>query len=442
MESKFHAELAQDLSLMLNDSDDFNVIIQVGEDHNMKEFRMHSNILKARSPYFKNALSGRSTTTKRKTDNFKRSEIIEFKKSHVTPNSFEIILKYIYTGEVDLSKLSGVEILGVLVASDELLLEKLFNYVQDHLIAKQTVWVKQNYVLVLHTIFKLSNYDLQIEETVAWDYLIKWGIEQTPGLVSKNNDKTKWNDNNYRALKRTISHFIPLIRFVEISPADFYDKVRPYKAVIPDYIYEEITEFYYKNTLPKTTILPPRNAKVRIESRLIKLNNACIIAGWIERKNEKSISNKYNFDLLYRSSRDGININTFRTKCNNQGPCLVLVKHQQSTKIYGGYNPLGFMHSGGQWRNTTESFIFSFESDREVQNTNISRVNNNYCNYAIYECYTYGFSFGNMFYMNSDNNIYFSNQGYYDGNIDDVLSPYLNNNFVPGEIEVFKITTS
>ncbi|CAB4399572.1 unnamed protein product [Rhizophagus irregularis] len=101
MDTKFHDDLAQDLSLMLNNSDDYNVIIQVGENHNMKEFRIHSNILRARSPYFKNALStlsGRSS--KRKTDNSKRNDIIEFKKPNINPNSFELILKYIYTGSL------------------------------------------------------------------------------------------------------------------------------------------------------------------------------------------------------------------------------------------------------------------------------------------------------------------------------------------------------
>jgi hypothetical protein len=384
-----------------------------------------------------------------------------------------------------LSKQSGEDILGVLVASDELLLEKLFKHVQDHLIKEQTNWVKQNFVLVLHTVFKLSSCkklqdhcvesicvdpqpfitskdfpsldkdilyellkrdDLQIEEAVAWDYLIKWGIEQTPGLGRKNNNKTKWNNNNYEALKKTLSRFIPLIRFVEISSSDFFDKVRPYKAVIPHHIYEEVAEFYYKNTLPKTTTLPPRAGKIQIESNLIKSRLANIIASWIERKCGKnpSLDKKYKFDLLYRSSRDGINFNTFRNKCNNQGSCLVLVKHQQSAKIYGGYNPLGFTYSNGQWGNTSESFIFSFENSEDIQNMKISRVNSSYYSYAIYEYYNYGFSFGNTFFMNSDNRIYFTDQGYYDGNINDVLSPHINQNgnFVPEEIEAFRITNS
>jgi hypothetical protein len=102
------------------------------------------------------------------------------------------------------------------------------------------------------------------------------------------------------------------------------------------------------------------------------------------------------------------------------------------------------MHSGGQYRNTIESFIFSFENGEDIQNKRISRVNSSYYNYAIYDQYNIGFNFGYTFYMNSDQNIYFTNQGYYDGNIGNVLSPYLNqnNNFVPEEIELFEITTT
>ncbi|POG74409.1 hypothetical protein GLOIN_2v1771413 [Rhizophagus irregularis DAOM 181602=DAOM 197198] len=116
------------ISLMLSDADDYNVNIQVGENENIKEFHAHSNVLRARSPYFK--------------------------------------------------------------------------------------------------------------KIVAWDYLIKWGIDQTPDLGINNNNKINWNNNNYESLKKTLNQFIPLIRFSEIDSADFYDQVRPYKQIIPQYIYE------------------------------------------------------------------------------------------------------------------------------------------------------------------------------------------------------------
>jgi len=115
----------------------------------------------------------------------------------------------------------------------------------------------------------LKRDDLQVEEIDVWDCLIKWGIEQTPGLGSKNSDKAKWNQENFEDLEKTLSQFIPLIRFEEISRADFFNRVRLYKAVFPHHIYEDVVEFYYKETLPKTT-LSPQVGKIQIESKLIK----------------------------------------------------------------------------------------------------------------------------------------------------------------------------
>ena len=85
MASIFHSGLSKDLSLILNDADDFNVIIQVGENRNVKEFRAHSVILRARSLYFKSAFS---------TDwIIKKNNMIMFNKPNITPIVFEMILK-------------------------------------------------------------------------------------------------------------------------------------------------------------------------------------------------------------------------------------------------------------------------------------------------------------------------------------------------------------
>ena len=79
------SDLSKDLSLILNDSDDYNVIIQVGENENVKEFRAHSVILRARSYYFKSALSTGWIT--------KKNDMIIFNKPNITPTVFDIILK-------------------------------------------------------------------------------------------------------------------------------------------------------------------------------------------------------------------------------------------------------------------------------------------------------------------------------------------------------------
>ena len=81
----FHSSLSKDLSLILNNADDFNVIIKVGENHNIKEFRAHSVILRARSPYFKSAFSSSWIT--------KKNDMIMFNKPNITPTVFDMILK-------------------------------------------------------------------------------------------------------------------------------------------------------------------------------------------------------------------------------------------------------------------------------------------------------------------------------------------------------------
>ncbi|RGB23579.1 BTB/POZ protein, partial [Rhizophagus diaphanus] len=406
MTSIFHSSLLKDLSLILNDADDYDVIIQVGENQNTKEFRAHSVILRARSSYFKGALSTNWIT--------KKNNMIMFNKPNITPIVFEMILKYIYIGEINLAKQSGENILELLVAADELLLEELFDHVQDYLIEKQDNWIDKNFILVLHTVFKfpsckkLQDYcldsiceyplqfffsknflsineeillglikrdDLKIEEVTIWDYLIKWGIEQTPGLES---NRAKWNEENYQALKKILNQFIPLIRFVEISRADFFDKVRPYKAIIPKHIFEEIEEFYFKDTLPKTIILSPRTGlpdkKESFKSNIIKPKLANIITNWIYNKDAKfnhTIKNPlYKFKLIYCGNRDGISNNSFKNKCNGRVPSLVLIKAQKSNKIFGGYSSIGFNSLGDQcsivndvrYYYSSDNFIFSFEN--------------------------------------------------------------------------------
>ncbi len=81
----------------------------------------------------------------------------------------------------------------------------------------------------------------QIEEIVIWDNLIKWDIQQIPGL--RNIDRR--SNKNYEDLKNTLTNFIPLIRFLNISSDDFYDKVRPYEQIIPNKIYEHAMTYYF-----------------------------------------------------------------------------------------------------------------------------------------------------------------------------------------------------
>ncbi|CAG8643594.1 16943_t:CDS:1 [Funneliformis mosseae] len=87
MTFEFLSEFSQNFSHLFDDADDYNVKIIVGEIPYTKEFRAHSVILRARSPYFKRALSQYWTIEK--------NRMIEFKKPNISPTVFEMIIKYI-----------------------------------------------------------------------------------------------------------------------------------------------------------------------------------------------------------------------------------------------------------------------------------------------------------------------------------------------------------
>jgi hypothetical protein len=245
---------------------------------------------------------------------------------------------------------------------------------------------------------------------------------------------------------------------VELSPIDYFDKVRPYKPIIPNHVYDEVEEFYFKGTLPKTTTLPPRTGTIQqIISKIIKPELSSIIINWINKKNanassfprmEKADINRpkltniiinwignamfvrtekdplYRFKLIYRGSRDGISSDSFKNKCKGRVASLILIKIRQSNKIFGGYSSIGFNSIGGssshfdgfQSYNSPDNFIFSFENSEDIQNMKISRVVNS--SVAILDCDEHGFNFGCGSLCMVDQNLYALNYyGIYENNL-------------------------
>ncbi len=77
--------LLKEISNLYDEADDYNVKIEVGEESEMKIFKAHSVILRARSTYFRSAFS--SNWAK------KEGDFLIFKKPNMTPIVFQIILK-------------------------------------------------------------------------------------------------------------------------------------------------------------------------------------------------------------------------------------------------------------------------------------------------------------------------------------------------------------
>ncbi|CAG8557920.1 3723_t:CDS:1 [Acaulospora colombiana] len=293
--------------------------------------------------------------------------------------------RYIYSGVLNLTGVSNFDILDLLVASDELLLSELTEHVQNHLIEHTDSWLEQNFIKVLHTIFRLVSCkelkdhclksicdnpkpffdsedflsldkdiflelikcdELIIEEADIWEHLIKWGIYQTPEIEGmKSSDVKNFSDKNFKDLKKTMNPFILYVRFYEISSKDFFNKVRPFQKVLPESIFEDTMSFLMAKTEPKQEILPARTSAIIKDSKILSRRHANIISNWIEKRDAFETMNKekqHHFALLYRGTRDGFDDDSFRQKVNGQGQAIVVIKVKDSGNIIGGFNANGW----------------------------------------------------------------------------------------------------
>ncbi|CAG8779839.1 12176_t:CDS:2, partial [Acaulospora morrowiae] len=212
---------------LYNASEDFNVVITCGQKPNVEKFQAHSVILRARSAYFREALSNKVA---------KKGGMIILNQPGISPGAFGHILSYIYNGTITLEEdTAKMHYLELLIASHELNLDELLEYTQDYIVENQGEWIRQHLVKIVRVttnnqyLSKLGAYcqmlvntnpseilkagdslsleeeymillikrdDLQIEEIEIWNFVLKWGIFQHKSLSS---DVSKWTDEDFCA---------------------------------------------------------------------------------------------------------------------------------------------------------------------------------------------------------------------------------------------------
>ncbi|RHZ86520.1 hypothetical protein Glove_50g95 [Diversispora epigaea] len=417
MALKFFDKLSQNFIELLNDKDDYNVIIEV---KNMeKSFTAHSNILKHRSSYFR-----------RKLENIphpNENNIKTITESSISAQIFEIILKYIYGGIVNLENVDARFIFDLMLATNEIELEELTNKLETHLIDTKTSWLKSHFSFVYRTIFskndfeKLENYcndivakypylifdsddftslsesalvsllkrdDLQMKEIKIWDYVIKWGISQNPVLPA---NLDEWSKENFLTLKTILQQCLPYIRYFHLSGDEVLDSIRPYKRILDKQLWKDIDQHLLSPKRPvKSIILPARTVLVtelpfRADgskepfSTIISEEHAAEISSWIDRKATiySTTNIPYKFELILRGSRDGFAPQTFWDICHGHAGTVVIAKVKGTDEILGGYNPLAWDNSNinNKSMKTKDSFIFSLKNGN-IQNSILSRVKN------------------------------------------------------------------
>ncbi|CAG8471169.1 6703_t:CDS:2 [Acaulospora colombiana] len=381
----FLKDLSRDYESLLENGNFSDVVIRVGGEFNhIKEFRAHSMVLRARSSYFRIALS----------DNWaKRVEnVIVFEKPNIHPKEFEVIIKYMYSGIFKLNSEDLRFVVNILVAADELGLSELFDCIQEYLILTMENSLLQNFGLIHkiasqhesfkrlqkfcanaitylpYTIFQAEDFDflgqdalisllkhedLPIEEGEVWDIIIRWGMAQIPTLPSAITD---WTSSDFEELENILKPCISLIKFEHISPDDFILKVEPFRKIMDRNLYDRILEYHFlANSRPRSSNMKHRG----VDSLLIGLRHVVHFANWIDNNTTYTTeTSPYKFDLLLRGTKDGFTPKKFHSKCDYEGSTLIIVRIKNTNELLGGYNPLDWK-SDNTYGQTNKSFIFN-----------------------------------------------------------------------------------
>ncbi|GBB87679.1 hypothetical protein RclHR1_14160005 [Rhizophagus clarus] len=425
MSFEYSQEVIDDLENLLETDEGYDVIIYAGENENVKEIHALSNILRIKSQYFRTAFSNEFA---------KKDGKFILITPNIPPQLFKIILRFIYCGKIDLTKLQGPDVLKLLVVVDELKIQTLILCIQEYLVKYIHIFLQQYPIEILETIHQheiftdLWNYcleeicaepdilfksdkfinlkvtllelllkrdDLLLDEIDIWDNLIRWCFSQHPCI--QQDDVNKWNNEEIIIMKRTLHEFIPLIRFYHITSEDFLLKVYPFRMLLPEDLINNVLAFHMApNKILKSDMQPFRKQKSVSDSAIIDDEHFAIFSSWIEKENDSYYNKRnipYNFKLLYNSSRDGNSAADFHKRCDNKGATIVIAKVANSDEIIGGYNPVSW-DSTNTWKSTKNSFIFSFMSSTNLQTAKVSHINVGYFDYSIYCYQNHGPTFG------------------------------------------------
>src|SRR5436189_1708755 len=226
--------------------------------------------------------------------------------------------RFIYCGNIELKNLQGPDVLKLLIAVDELNIQSLISHIQEFLIEHQTEFLHQNPTEILETIYQHESFmdlwnfcleniceepkilfdsdkfinlkapllelllkkdDLYMDEIEIWESLLKWCFVQQ----NVKNDPANWSKDDITKIERSLHRFIPLIRFYNIKPTDFFYKVYCYKEILPQDLIHDLLEFHIvPNTKPKTNAAPSR--KPKLNSTIIESDHIPLFASWIDKK--------------------------------------------------------------------------------------------------------------------------------------------------------------
>ncbi|CAG8457460.1 6815_t:CDS:2 [Ambispora gerdemannii] len=262
---------------------------------------------------------------------------------NIDPEIFEkIILKYIYTGRVDIDTYDVPLLIECLKTSNFFELEELCVYIQDYIIDHEINWLTENLAIAFKImearpefqklrdfidrivrdtpeeflnsraflsadertiLLLLSRQDLEIKEVHLWNRVIQWAVAKT-SVNSTTEDDANWTSTRIEQLRIILQSCIPLIRFFDISSEEFDLKVFPFQSLLPKQLFRDIVSFHLqKNYAPVSPRLPTRG-KPKYPNEIITISpNGSDVASSVGSGNDDDTMIEVNVDRLKLNTR-------------------------------------------------------------------------------------------------------------------------------------------
>ncbi|KAF0458456.1 kelch-like protein 17 [Gigaspora margarita] len=273
---KHFENLSNNYLELLNDKEDFNIIINVSESTNTKTFQAHLAILNI-GPFI-------------------------FELTHI---AYEFLLEYM-----------AKDLENYLIETKSSWLHLHFSRIynisfQNNKFYELQTWCNNNIVKHPDKFFNSENFTILKENAL--------GIVQNSDLLL---DIKNWTNENFLALKNTLKNCLSHIHYFQISVDDINDNIQPYQQILEKNLWNDISiKFMSQNRQISSIILPPHiililTLPTRITeqfSLIISEIHVAEIASWVDRKdNAYSVTNNlYKFKLLLCITRDGFTYISF-----------------------------------------------------------------------------------------------------------------------------------
>ncbi|CAG8551762.1 9371_t:CDS:2 [Rhizophagus irregularis] len=177
----------------------------------------------------------------------------------------------------------------------------MISYVEDQFLLHHSSYLNENFSEILNIAFKrelwkkLQTYCLdQICPNPSIIFASPNFLSCKPSIGEYHEEKMineivdKWSDKDFESLKERLKNCIPYIRFSDISPEDFFVRIRPLKKIFPDDVYEEVL---WKYVNPKNVIFVNKREKEIQQEETLNFN---------ARNNDKESS--FPYLINYRNS--------------------------------------------------------------------------------------------------------------------------------------------